>query len=103
MNISKISIILISLTISLNSCVVKNKNSDNIEITGILLKQGITFYQYGTHTISGYAVRSKSVNLDEYVNKNITVIGIKIEGYPIEGGPDFIEVFEVKNELKQSH
>jgi len=86
--------IMICLTVL--SCDKENSNPDNIEITGTIQKQGITSYQYGTHTISGHALRSNSVDLDNYINQNITVVGYKIEGYPIDGGPDYIEVEEIK-------
>ncbi|WP_339341950.1 hypothetical protein [uncultured Polaribacter sp.] len=56
----------------------------------------MTTYQYGTHTASGYALRSSAVHLDDYVNQNITVFGYKIDGYPVDGGPDYIEVEEIK-------
>lgn len=74
------------------SCEKKNGNSNSVEITGTLQKQGITTYQYGSHVMAGYALQSSTVNLDDYVNQNVTVTGYKIEGYPIDGGPDFIEV-----------
>jgi len=69
---------------------------DKLELTGTIQKQGITTYQYGTHTISGYALRSSSVTLDDYINQNVTVVGHKIDGYPVDGGPDYIEVEEIK-------
>jgi hypothetical protein len=86
----------IIICLSVISCDKENGNPDNIEITGTIQKQGITSYQYGTHTISGYALRSTSVDLDNYINQNITVVGYKIDGYPIDGGPDYIEVEEIK-------
>jgi hypothetical protein len=81
------------ICLSIISC---KKNNVSIEITGIIQKQGITTYQYGTHTISGYALRSSSLNLNDYINQNVTVVGHKIDGYPVDGGPDFIEVEEIK-------
>ena len=72
---------------------------DNIsglcEITGTLQKQGVTYYMYGTHIISGYALRSDLVNLDEFINRNVTIIGYKIDGYPVDGGPVYIEVTDL--------
>lgn len=85
---------IILFTVSCNKD--NDDNSNAIEINGIIQKQGITTYQYGTHTISGYALRSSSVTLDNYVNQEITVVGYKIDGYPIDGGPDYIEVESVK-------
>ena len=67
-----------------------------IEVTGTIQEQGITTYQYGTHTISGYALKSETINLDDYVNQNVTIVGYKIDGYPVDGGPDYIEVEEIK-------
>lgn len=78
------------------SCDKDDINSKRIEIIGSIQKQGITTYQYGTHTISGYALRSSSITLDDYINQNVTVIGYKIDGYPVDGGPDYIEVEEIK-------
>lgn len=78
------------------SCDKDDINSKRIEIIGTIQKQGITTYQYGTHTISGYALRSSSITLDDYINQNVTVIGYKIDGYPVDGGPDYIEVEEIK-------
>tara|TARA_B100001059_G_C17309310_1_gene321210 strand:+ start:137 stop:385 length:249 start_codon:yes stop_codon:yes gene_type:complete len=82
--------------LSVISCDKDDINIDNIEITGTILKQGITAYQYGSHSISGYVLRSSSITLDDYINQNVTVIGHKIDGYPVDGGPDYIEVEEIK-------
>ena len=71
-------------------------NPNCVEIIGTIQEQGITTYQYGTHTISGYALRSNSVTLDDYINQYVTVVGHKINGYPVDGGPDYIEVDEIK-------
>lgn len=72
---------------------------DNIsglcEITGTLQKQGITYYMYGTHVISGYALRSDLVSLDDFINRNVTITGYKIDGYPVDGGPVYIEVTDL--------
>ena len=89
-------IIIIIICLSVISCDKENYNPDNIEITGTIQEQGMTTYQYGTHTASGYALRSSAVNLDDYVNQNVTVVGCKIDGYPVDGGPDYIEVEEIK-------
>lgn len=82
------------ISISCDNNVKKNANS--IEVSGVVQKQGMTTYQYGTHTISNYAIRSNTIDLDNYIDKNVTVIGTKIEGYPIDGGPDYLEVEKIK-------
>ena len=88
----------ISLIICLTavSCIKGVLNPNCVEIIGTVQEQGITTYQYGTHTISGYALRSNSVTLDDYINQYVTVVGHKINGYPVDGGPDYIEVDEIK-------
>jgi hypothetical protein len=71
-----------------------------LEFTGTIQEQGITSYQYGTHTLKTdkafYAVKSDAVDLDDYVNKKVTVVAEKIEGYPLEGGPEYLLVLEIK-------
>ena len=88
-------ILLVSiLTLSL-SCEKNMTTLIPIEITGIIQKQGVTSYMYGTHVISGYALRSNSILLDNYINYNVTIVGYKIYGYPVDGGPDYIEVTDI--------
>lgn len=80
-----------------------DKTSDeHMEVKGIIEQQGMTSYQYGTHTITArdtfYALRSTKVDLDEYNGKEVKIYGNKIEGYPIDGGPEFLEVKKIKNQ-----
>jgi hypothetical protein len=84
------------ICLSVISCDKEDGSLDNIEIAGTIQEQGITTYQYGTHTVPGYALRSSAVNLDDYINQNVTIVGYKIDGYPLSGGPDYIEVEEIK-------
>lgn len=67
-----------------------------INLIGTIQKQGVTTYQYGSHVLrsseSNFALRSEKINLDDFEGKTVRVIGEKIEGYPISGGPDFILV-----------
>lgn len=99
---NKLHIIILSLflliTISISSC---SKNNDVctckiIELSGVIEKQGITSYMYGTHVIQDYALRSSIINLDDYINQDVVIVGYKIEGYPVDGGPEYIEVQEIK-------
>ncbi len=75
-------------------------SENQIEITGIIKAQGATTYQYGTHTIQEnnvlYALTSTDLNLDNYLNKNKTIIATKKEGYPISGGPIYLNVDKIK-------
>ena len=65
------------------------------QITGTIQKLEVTTWMYGSHLISGYALRSNSVILDDFINYNVTVIGYRIEGYPTDGGPVYIEVTDI--------
>lgn len=70
-----------------------------MELTGTIQQQGITSYQYGTHTLSNdntfYALKSEAVNLDDYVDEEVTILAEKIEGYPVDGGPEYLLVLEI--------
>lgn len=74
--------------------------TDQMEVTGTIQQQGITSYQYGTHTISNdetfYALKSEKVDLDDYIDEEVTIVAEKIEGYPLSGGPDYLLVLEIK-------
>ena len=73
---------------------------DTIEATGIIEQQGMTSYQYGTHTLTGpdtfYALKSETIDLDLYLGEEVSITGRKVEGYPLEGGPVFLNVLEVE-------
>jgi hypothetical protein len=76
--------------------------AEPVQSTGIIQKQTATTYQYGTHVLVNdngqtlFALESKKVNLDSYINQTVDIKGNKIQGYPITGGPEYIEVTKVK-------
>lgn len=67
--------------------------------TGIVVKPEVTTYQYGTHALETetdyFALRSSSINLDDYINQEVTLTTTKIAGYPVENGPILLEVEQV--------
>jgi hypothetical protein len=80
---------------------------------GLLETSEVTTYQYGTHSLKGnvldgnpdnmtkkvlFALKSDLVKLDHFNGKKVIVTGNKIAGYPIENGPDFIEVIAIEND-----
>ncbi|WP_316788980.1 hypothetical protein [Pedobacter frigoris] len=73
-------------------------NANLVELSGKLEEMGMTTFQYGTHKlVSGdktYALKSK-LDLNKYLNKNVNVKGTKVSGYPVENGPEFIDVTAV--------
>lgn len=75
--------------------------STSVTAAGLLYKPEFTTYMYGTHALeeSGkkkqYALTSSTCNLDDYVNKTVRVTGKRVEGYPLSGGPELINVISV--------
>lgn len=69
------------------------------EYTGVLKEQGFTTYQYGTHTLTHgnnlYALKSDSLDLNAYVNQEVSLRAEKVEGYPVDGGPEYLNVLEI--------
>ena len=96
MNLIKYIMLISILSCTLVACKSSDVDANAFQVTGILQKQGITNYQYGTHILAGYALRSNVIVLDDYVNQNVTIIGRKIEGYPLSGGPEYLEVTHIK-------
>jgi hypothetical protein len=74
-------------------------NATAVTVTGQVTELGMTTFQYGTHLIKAknktYALKSSKLDLDKYLNKSITLSGQKVAGYPLEGGPELIEVSEI--------
>ncbi|GGG93839.1 hypothetical protein GCM10007422_03910 [Pedobacter zeae] len=75
-------------------------NSSVVTASGTIEKLGMTTFQYGTHLLKGdnktYALKSASINLDTYLDKKVTIKGKKVAGYPLDGGPELIEVTLIK-------
>lgn len=68
---------------------------------GVIEKQGITTYQYGTHVLLDgdgnllFALQSDTLSLDDYAGERVTVTGMRVPGYQdgaVEGGPDLLDV-----------
>lgn len=82
---------------------------------GIISEAGFTYYQYGTHQLKGsaldgnpdslnkkvtFALKSNKVDLNKWIGKDVIITGTKVKGYPVEGGPDFIDVIRVEKNGK---
>ena len=89
-------LLFIGLALSLSLLTCNTLKPGQMKIEGTLIAQGFTTYQYGTHNLDEYALRSSTVNLDKYVGQEVEVIGRKVDGYPVEDGPDLIEVEQIK-------
>lgn len=77
-------------------------NAEGQTYSGTIQPTGITSYQYGTHTLESgdefYALKSETIDLSQYEGQKVTVNATKIEGYPVDGGPVYLNVTKVKNQ-----
>ena len=96
-------ILVLSLFVAVISSCTSMKDSNTatrVTATGTIEKLGITTFQYGTHVLKTenktYALKGGGINLDSYLNRKVTVKGKKVPGYPLEGGPELIDVTLVK-------
>jgi uncharacterized protein YceK len=76
-------------------------DKSQVTLTGKLNPMGMSTFQYGTHLLNAnkqiYALKSSKVDLKAYEGKEVIVKGLKVVGYPVDGGPDFIDVQEISN------
>jgi hypothetical protein len=97
----KLSVLFASL-LFLFACESLFDSSDSISSFGKINKIDVSSWQYGTHTLEDtqgkpmYALKSSSINLELYEGKAVNISGNKIDGYPVDGGPVYIEVTEIK-------
>lgn len=93
-----------------------SQEQSKIMWTGTISKQEVSFYQYGTHTFNGkilstnsenlnnkvtLALKSDKINLDKWIEKEVIITGKKVKGYPIENGPDYVNVTQIKEHKKK--
>lgn len=81
------------------TCNTGRSNGSTMKFTGEIEAIGMSSWQYGTHTLTNentfYALKSEKIDLSKYEGKTVTVSAVKIEGYPLEGGPEFLNVVQV--------
>jgi len=59
---------------------------------------------YGTHVLVNsngatlYALKSDTFKLDLYIGRSVTVSGELLEGYPVSGGPEYMNVDKIVGE-----
>jgi hypothetical protein len=94
-------LLLLSIVAIISSCktLKSGANTDTITLNGKITELGMSTFQYGTHLISAddktYALKSATVKLANFIDKSVTLKGKKVAGYPVDGGPDLIEVSEI--------
>ncbi|WP_421943046.1 hypothetical protein [Pedobacter sp.] len=95
-------VLILSLAIVVLSGCTSMKDSNTatrVTATGTIQKLGMSTFQYGTHILKTadktYALKS-TFSLDPYLDKTVTIKGKKVSGYPLEGGPELVDVTLVK-------
>jgi hypothetical protein len=92
----KILIILAVVIASAGCSVKKESQTANVSLDGTIEKLGMTTFQYGTHLLKAdgksYALKSDVVDIDSYVGKSVILEGKRVAGYPLENGPELIDV-----------
>ncbi len=82
-------------------CKTGEQQDDSGTYSGTIEATGITSYQYGTHTLQTdnefYALKSEVINLSDYEGKSVTITAKRVEGYPVDGGPVYLNVQKIKN------
>ena len=91
-------ILIVVIVLPVGSFGADSKNPGEVTATGFIKKQGITTYMYGTHVLLDdngqtlYALRSNTIDLNKYINRKVTVRGSLVNGYPIDSGPNYLNV-----------
>jgi len=68
---------------------------------GVIHKIETSTWMYGTHTLNDadgkpiYALTSSTIDLNNFENKEVRISGNIIEGYPVDGGPLYLNVTSV--------
>ncbi|MFT2010594.1 hypothetical protein ACMA1I_18100 [Pontibacter sp. 13R65] len=77
---------------------------NTVNAIGLVKIQQASYFQYGTHILTTeqgivlYALKSESLNLDTYLDEEVEISGIPVAGYPLEGGPEFLEVVAARRQ-----
>lgn len=94
-------LILLFTTLILSSCDLL-ESEESVSSTGKLSKLEASVWMYGSHILRDnegkikYALESSKINLDDYEGKTVIVFGEKVEGYPVDFGPDFMKVTRIQ-------
>ncbi len=75
-----------------------NDEHELVQAEGTIERTGMTTYMYGDYKLvassgeTAYALRSSIRKLSEFVGQYVEITGRRVPGYPIEGGPIYLEV-----------
>ena len=97
----KIIFLLVACSLFFFSCE-SSTESNNIQTqNGLIHKIEASTWMYGTHTLddsSGkplFALTSSTIDLSIYESKQVNISGNLVEGYPVDGGPKYLNVISI--------
>ncbi len=92
------AIIISFLLLISTACGTSRSDKDNA-YSGTIQPAGITSYQYGTHILKAentfYALKSDNIELGDYEGEKVSLQAEKVEGYPVDGGPVYLNVTKI--------
>ncbi len=77
-------------------------NFGEISAKGKIEVLEVSTWMYGSHILldengsSSYALTSDIIDLNKYNNSVVTVYGDLIDGYPVDSGPEYLNVTYIK-------
>jgi hypothetical protein len=100
-------LILLGLTLMIlggcSSYGVKKSDDNTVSRSGIITEIGMSTWMYGSYVLSDESGKpmtaldgDEALDLGSYQGENVEVTGTLKEGYPIDGGPEYLEVKTIK-------
>jgi len=96
-------LILIGLCLMVLGGCTSNRSKDlGVKRDGILTTIQMSTWMYGTHVLSDNtgkpltALDGQKINLDMYEGQKVEVKGTLKDGYPVDSGPEYLEVKSIE-------
>ena len=97
----KLVLFLFAFSLFFFACDSSVDSAENQNRIGVIHKIEVSSWMYGTHTLNDangkpiYALTSSTIDLNNFENKEVRISGKLIEGYPVDGGPLYLNVTSV--------
>ncbi len=97
----KLILIAVCFTI-LGGCSSNRIKDEGVKRDGVLTAVQMSAWMYGSHVLSDdtgkplTALSGQKIDLDEYDGQNVEVKGTLKGGYPVDSGPEYLEVQSIK-------
>jgi hypothetical protein len=94
----KLTLFLLAFSLFFFACESSVDPAEKQNQIGVIHKIEVSTWMYGTHTLNDaggkpiYALTSSTIDLNNFENKEVKISGNLIEGYPVDGGPLYLNV-----------